>query len=156
MKEKEKTLKSKKKLLPLVLLFLLLFALIIYLKLNTQKDISKRSSDVNQKADQVEITSFEDRLPDNYPEDIPVYGQAEIVNASASDTSVSVMWRTEDLVEEVKNYYDLALKENGWEYELSKTDEAVMYKLNKNEKTGFMVIANEDGITTITIAVGLE
>lgn len=156
MKEREQTLKSKKKLLPLVLLFLLLFALIIYLKLGTQKDSSQGTSGVDKAADKVKITSFEDRLPDNYPEDIPVYGQAEIVSASASDLSVSVMWKTGDSVEDVRNYYDLELKNYDWEYEMSETDEAVMYKLNKNGKTGFMVIANEDGITTITIAVGLE
>ena len=156
MKEKEKTPRDMKKLLPLVLLFLLLLVLIVYLILNTQKDSSQEYSDANEATGKVEITSFEDRLPDNYPEDLPVYGQAEIVSASASGTSVSVMWKTGVSVEDIRNYYDLALKESDWEYELSQTDEAVMYKLNKNEKTGFMVIANEDGITTITIAVGLE
>ena len=156
MKEKEKTPKDKKKLLPLVLLFLLLIALINYVLLNTQKDSSQGISDMERATDQVEITNFKDTLPDNYPKDLPQYGKAEIASASASDSSVSVMWRTEDSVEAVKNYYDLELKNYDWEYELSEMDEVVMYKLNKNGKTGFMVIATESGITTITIAVGLE
>lgn len=145
-----------KKLLPLVIIFLLLFALIIYLKLDSQKDNSQGTSDEGRTTDQVEITNYEGVLPVNYPEDLPQYGKAEIASASASDSSVSVMWRTGDSVEDVKNYYDSELKSYDWEYELTETDEAVMYKLDKNGKAGFMVIASEDGITTITVAVGLE
>ena len=156
MKEKKQTLKSKKKLLPLVLISLLLFTLLIYWKFAVQEDDSQGTTNIDKAADQVEIVNFKDKLPDNYPEDMPVYGQVEIVSASASDSSVSVMWKTGDSVEDVRNYYNLKLKDKDWGYEVSETDEAVMYKLDKKEKTGFMVITNEDGITTITIAVGLE
>jgi hypothetical protein len=156
MKEKEKIPRDIKKLLPLILLFLLLLALLVYLRLGNMEDTSQDSLDAKRTTDQIEITNYDDTLPVNYPEDLPEYGNAEIVSASESDSSVSVMWRTGDLVEDVKNYYDLALKENDWEFELTETDETVMYKIGKNEKRGFLVIAVENGMTTITIAVGLE
>jgi hypothetical protein len=155
MKEKKIFPKDKKKLLPL-LLFLLLITLIVYVILDSQKDDSKNTSDIERVTDKVELTNFKDTLPDNYPKDLPQYEEAEITSASATDSSVSVMWRTEDLVEDVKKYYDLELKNYDWNYELTQTDGVFMYKLNKNEKTGFMIIASESGITTITIAVGLE
>ena len=156
MKEKKQNKIGKKILLPMLLIFLMLLVLLIYRRLDTQKDDIQKDSDVNQAIDQLEVANYKDRLPDNYPEDLSIYEGSEIVSASASDTSVSVMWKTMDSIDNVRRHYDQALKDKDWEYEVSETDEAVMYKLNKDGTTGFMVITNEDGFTTITVAVGLE
>jgi hypothetical protein len=149
-------MKDKKKILLIVLFVFLLIAFYLYRNSSILYKKQGDLADSDQKDKTTKIENYKDRLPDNFPADLPVYEQAEIVSASASDKSVSVMWKTIKSIEEVKNYYDSKLKDETWEYDVTIDDGVVMYKLNKDARSGFMVIAGENGFTTITVAIGLE
>ena len=138
-----------------IILFFLAAIVLLGNALKTREKTEPPSQE-DQESKRVEIESFEDRLPDNFPEDFPVLENMEIVSASASDTSVSVVWNTKDTIENVKDYYKVELDTRDWTYDISDSDNVFIYKLKKNEKEGFMAIAETNGITTITIAIGLQ
>lgn len=100
------------------------------------------------------------RLPDNFPADFPIYPGAKIVsswtNEGDTDIGVSVIWETDDQLNEVKDYYSTNLKSNGWMVSNeASTDGSVVLSFVKGETQGFMGLSRED-MTAISVTLGLK
>ena len=67
--------------------------------------------------EKVQISSGEKgtSLPDDFPKDVPVYPGATINISSKTREGIMVMLKTNESAEKIKQYYEKANKEQGWE-----------------------------------------
>lgn len=69
-----------------------------------------------EKGEEVMINIGEDVLPDNFPQDIPVYKPSQVGASQVMGGGKNIMLNltTPDKVETVAKFYENKLKENGW------------------------------------------
>ncbi len=124
-------------------------------------DVEKGGEKVTVTSDEGEF-SFEEggNLPDNFPSDFPVYPNAKLASswtAKGNDTDgLSLIWKTEDIVSKVSNYYESELKNAGWILSFtSKTEDSTTFAFEKNDVSGFIGITVEESKTVISLTLGL-
>ncbi len=63
--------------------------------------------------------SMQTELPDDFPQEIPVFDPAEVISSSSqtqdSVSGYSATWSTQASTQEVSDFYQRSLSENGWQ-----------------------------------------
>ncbi len=89
------------------------------------------------------------KLPDGFPEDVPVYDPATVTNsmslASDKGSTFSVQLETEDTVETVSAWYDTELKGKGW---------TIKGTMNSADSGALITSEKADQVLSVTIAPG--
>jgi hypothetical protein len=124
--------------------------------------------DVEKDGEKVTVTSeegefsFEEEgsLPDNFPSDFPIYPGAKLASswtASSDDTDgLSLIWKTDDSVSKVGNYYESELKDAGWTLSFTaETEDSTTFAFEKDDVSGFIGITVEESKTVISLTLGL-
>lgn len=104
------------------------------------------------------------RLPENFPSEVPVYDGATIASSSSSGTGTNVGWTvtltTSDSVSEVDAYYKNAMSTDGWETTYTYTiDQTSVYTASSDTLSATISIAPADdgtGNTMIVMLVGYD
>lgn len=129
---------------------------------NTSVEVGNKGEKVTVKTEEGEI-SFEERgeLPDNFPKDFPVYPKSKLVGTWSADgediKGLSLVWETDDSVEEVSGYYNRELEASGWKVTFStKAEGSVALSFEKDKNSGFVGITTEDGKTIISVTLGVK
>lgn len=65
------------------------------------------------------------RLPDDFPTEIPRYPNARLINISDRDGETRTLWATNDTLQEVQDYYQSVLPEEGWQITEGETAEEI-------------------------------
>jgi hypothetical protein len=94
-------------------------------------------------------------LPDNFPEDVPVYGLAEILFSRASaDFSVSTRLVSDESPETVTDFYADDFAAKGWSTEIRETPEGTLIIADKlTRKAAATVTVNKEGRTQLDMVV---
>jgi hypothetical protein len=100
-------------------------------------------------------------LPDNFPDDFPLFPQAELV---ASDTSkdklegMSAVWESDKSVEEITEFYLKNLDIKNWKFEVASSENAFStIIISKENINGFIGITEGKAKkVVITVALGVE
>jgi hypothetical protein len=124
---------------------------------------------VDEKSGTVEISSEDGKqtfstksdLPDNYPSDIPVYPNATVTSAITNGEAGSlVTWKSSDSVEDVSNYFEKELADQGWnkiEGETSFFGQGVGHAEKSGRTLSYVITSTtEDGQQMTSIAVTNE
>ena len=107
-----------------------------------------------------EIIAGDERLPTNFPKDMPIYPGAKPSNSwsSAARGGKGVMagLETDDPKSKVISFYQAELPKNGWVIDTTtNTEEGAMFIVRKNDRIGWVTItAEKNEKTTIGIIVG--
>jgi len=118
-------------------------------------DKDNESVKVKTKEGEAEIQAGENKLPDGFPEDFPIYEDAKISGSSKistdQGTSYTVQLETNDSMSAVADYYKSALPDSGYKVQATaETPDSVMYSL---EKGGMVQVTVVDGKTTVQITL---
>jgi len=118
-------------------------------------DKDNESVKVKTKEGEAEIQAGENKLPDGFPEDFPIYEDAKITSSSKisteQGTSFTVQLETDDDKSTVADYYKNALPDSGYKVQATaETPEGVMYSL---EKSGMVQVVVVEGKTTVQITL---
>lgn len=103
-----------------------------------------------------------DKLPDNWPNDFPIYPGVKIEGSSSMESEgtkgVSVVWESDDSVDEVAEFYKKELPLKGWTVTSSFTqDESSTFSFNKGESEGILGMTRKDtGKTSISATIGVK
>ncbi len=124
--------------------------------------------DVEKDGDKVTVTSEEGEysfeeggsLPDKFPSDFPIYPKAKLASSWVADGNetdgLSLIWETEDSIEEVSNYYVSELEDAGWTLSFtSETEESTTLAFEKDGVSGFIGITFEESKVVISLTLGL-
>jgi hypothetical protein len=100
-------------------------------------------------------------LPTNWPSDAPVYPGARIQYSASGmqdeGEGQGVMLSTTDSLQTVADFYAKALKENGWTIEgTMNAGTTSTIGGSKDGKMFTVVIAEANGTTSITLAIGTK
>jgi len=100
-------------------------------------------------------------LPNNFPQDFPVFPGSSLVAAkSAKDKveGISAIWETKEGVENVASFYEINFKNLNWNYEVSSQDiNFTAFKIAKDNIQGFIGITKgKEDVVVITVALGIK
>lgn len=101
-----------------------------------------------------------DGLPKDFPEDFPLYPQAEIKDSFTTKGETaeaqSVIWGVDGTIEEVSGFYQTELSHKGWEIDLTVDEnESVIISFKKDRLNGFAGIGkSEEGEVIISVTIG--
>lgn len=176
----------KSKSLTLVMTLFLAIAIVViatgasgcnpFQKKATEKSIEKaieESSGENVKVDiDNETTTFttdegstvvgSGSLPDNFPEDVPIYPDTTItfshVGSGDEESSASTTLETKDSQEKVTSWYKEEIAKNGWTIESTdnwgvNADQYTSYTASKNDRELSIGVSVADDLTLVTISV---
>lgn len=125
-------------------------------------EIDEEGEKVTVKSGETEF-SFEEggELPENFPEDFPIYSKAKLTSSWTAQAEekdgISLIWETEDSMEEVSAYYKRELVDAGWKVGLStEAEETITMGFEKDSSSGFLGITTEEGKTIISLTLGIE
>jgi hypothetical protein len=96
------------------------------------------------------------RIPDGFPEDVPVYPDARVMGGMAAGGGGMVTLQTEDDPEEVVDFYREKLVEEGWS--LGPPMELMGQRVlpfEKGDRNGAVQISREESETTILLTIGM-
>lgn len=104
------------------------------------------------------------RLPENFPSEVPVYAGATVASSSSSGTGTDLGWTvtltTSDSVSAVDAYYKNAMSTDGWETTYTYTiDQTSAYTASNDTLSATISIAPADdgtGNTMIVMLVGYD
>lgn len=169
-KKEEKT--EKKSVLLLTILAVVVVAAVVAGKAIYEKLLSKTTGEVvevDEEGGKVTVKSgetefsFEEggELPENFPEDFPIYSGAKLTSSWTTQAEgkdgISLIWETEDSMEEVSGYYKRELVDAGWKVGLStEAEETITMGFEKDSSSGFLGITTEEGKTIISLTLGIE
>lgn len=94
-------------------------------------------------------------LPDNFPEDVPVYETADIAfSRSSPDFAVAGRFYSDDGPDQVKAYYADDFSGKGWDIEIRETPDGSMIIADKmGRKAAATITVNAQGRTQVDIMV---
>lgn len=99
-----------------------------------------------------EITAGVNELPDNFPNDFPVYDDAVISYTSTSGDDMYVYWTSDDKVDKVIDFYQSELDDNGWSITNTTTSsDLASYTIEGNDYEGSVTIATDSSDETKTL-----
>ena len=131
---------SKKLFVASVLAFLLFFA--IY---SIDKYFQNNNPPVFQSNDELSAD-----LPRQFPVDFPIPQDAEMSESWTTEgdeiDGYSAIWETEESVENVSQYFEENLQQQGWEIFMTGADEesGVIMSFTKESRDGFLAITKKD------------
>ncbi|HDP69233.1 MAG TPA: hypothetical protein ENN38_00260 [Actinobacteria bacterium] len=130
-------------------------------KVETDKDEGKVTIE-GEDGGKVEIGTGT-KIPDNWPNDMPIYSNAEIqgvadISGETGQESLTVILTTPDSIDEIKAYYKKELPANGWTVQDSvsfsdKEDSFGGFTITKGARNGNVTFGTSDEETTISIGV---
>src|SRR3989344_5477390 len=115
-----------------------------------------------QQSQKEEVPTSVNSLPQNFPQDFPVYPDASIKTSWTTQgelkEGISVLWESEDTPLKVADYYKKKLGEFGWSVGSSfESEGSYTISFEKETGEGFMGITRgEGGLTQISVTVGVE
>lgn len=77
-------------------------------------DVSEGGKKVTIETDDGKLTVGEGEIPDNFPSDVPVYSEAEVITSSESGDNFTLALKSSDSVSEVSDFYKTKLADKGW------------------------------------------
>jgi hypothetical protein len=98
------------------------------------------------------------RLPENFPEDLPIYPHVDRTLGSKADKrAMGAMFESTKPPEEVFQYYQNKLVEQGWEIqgEINLGDQRAL-NVRKGDEVASVLINYQDGKTQITLLTGKD
>jgi tetratricopeptide (TPR) repeat protein len=134
MLRKSPSLKLKKKMFQFVNIFLcisLIFG-IIYWACFGFGTKQKLETDNNEKNIKINNFNAKQELPKNFPEDIPLYPRAKMVEIHGDKEDFITVFTTIAPVKDVVAYYAINLKTLGWKIETSQVSEIIFEKGNRS------------------------
>jgi hypothetical protein len=163
-KTKVKTKKTELFLIPLmvfVVVFLASVLVILLFRGTVQPPIINLENDSPQQFDFVEAVEGTPSLPNEFPDDFPVYPQATLKDSWSSDGSsvlaMSVVWETDASSQEIANFYRSELSAMGWkEVSSFTTADSDTLTFNKNNTDGYIAVAKSSGFNTISVTLGIK
>lgn len=119
-------------------------------------DINSQNQEMVVETEEGKLTVGKQEIPENFPSDLPIYRNSEIVTTVSSAEGIAVTLSTKDTVSDVSDYYQGALKTNGWTIVSTSTiNNAVVYGIEKGEVSGGVIITESEAATQITLSVDL-
>jgi cytoskeletal protein RodZ len=119
-------------------------------------DIADEGGEITVETEEGTFTTGKKELPDNFPSDLPVYSNAEIITTASSENSVAVSWSTEDSQEKVSEFYKDELTDSAWKITQTATlGNATVYGVEKGNMSGAVAVSETEEGTTITITLEL-
>jgi hypothetical protein len=108
-----------------------------------------------------EVTAGDD-LPDGWPDDFPVYGNADVTfggrqTVDGNDSLVAT-WETDDDVGDVEVFYADAFQDGAWRTVRSLDVEGTytFFIEHQDGRAGQLLVGEDEGVTTIFAAIGEE
>ncbi len=95
-------------------------------------------------------------LPNDFPKDAPVYPGATIVQSLKMKEGFSIMLKSADSTEKIKQYYEKTLKEQGWDIENAMNMEQVTMLHSKKENRTLTVSITSGNETTVQLMVSQD
>ncbi len=122
--------------------------------------IEETTQGVEVKSGEEEFSFKETNLPDNFPEDFPVYEEAAISGSWSTKgeqkEGMSVIWKVEAPIEEVVGFYREALVGTGWQITGAfDQEEATTLTIGKEPYEGFIGLAQEGEKVVVSVTIGL-
>jgi hypothetical protein len=96
------------------------------------------------------------RIPDGFPEDVPVYSDARVVGGMVAGEGAMLTLQTDDDPDQVAEFYRERLVKEGWS--LGPPMDVMGRRLlsfEKGDRSGAVQISPEAGDTTILITIGM-
>lgn len=119
-------------------------------------DLDGGTGEMTVETEAGKFTAGKNEIPENFPQDLPLYPGAEIVQTISGTEAVSVVLSTGDTVSEAADYYKLKLTENDWTLVSTTTIEnATVYGIEKEAMSGAVIISDTEGTTQISISLEL-
>jgi hypothetical protein len=96
------------------------------------------------------------RIPDGFPEDVPVYPDAKVMGGMAAGGGGMVTLQSEDDPDEVVDFYREKLVEEGWSLgpPMDLMGQRVL-PFEKGDRNGAVQVSREESETTILLTVGM-
>ncbi|MFC1452065.1 hypothetical protein ACFLSJ_01820 [Verrucomicrobiota bacterium] len=98
------------------------------------------------------------KLPQGFPDDLPVYEKAEILHAaSMGEDEFSVSLQSKDAVAAVAGFYKESMESEGWEPEtvMDMQNRAMLAYRKGNRAANVMIAADQDGGSVISLTTGV-
>ena len=122
-------------------------------------DISGEGEEVTVKTEEGTFTAGKQEVPENFPDNIPLYPGSEIETSASSEQVISLSLTSQDSFTAIADYYKKNLIEAGWKItEESSLSNAAVLSFENGEQSGVIAITEtEDGSSmTISIDLGAE
>lgn len=96
-------------------------------------------------------------LPDNFPADVPLYPDARIEMAHSEGSSLNLIHKTSDSVDDVSQFFKTKLAEAGWaDSETMDTPRGAVISVSQGNRRVTITIVGEDDKTMISTLVVTE
>jgi hypothetical protein len=119
-----------------------------------QVDISKSGEKITVETEEGKLTIGEGQLPENFPQNMPIYPGSKITSTSSNDENQVVIFSSEDELEKVSSYYKKELADAGWKIESTSTiANAAIYSFSDQQIKGAVIISQAEKGTQITVEV---
>lgn len=117
-------------------------------------DINKEGEEITIETEEGTFTAGKQEIPDNFPEDMPIYPESQVASSVSGNDGVTVALTSEDTVDEVSAYYKKELAGNQWDIVSTTTIEnATVYGVEKGDMSGAVIISEVEGQTQISLSV---
>lgn len=124
-----------------------------------QVDIDADGDEVTVKTDQGTYTTA-DKLPADFPSDVPVYAGAKVVGSVTADGAQGGMYvglETTAAVDDVIAWYRSEVKARGWTVQTDATvSGSLILSATKDTRVLSVGIAQDDGTVSITLTVASQ
>lgn len=96
-------------------------------------------------------------LPDDFPSDVPVYPDAELVSSLRAAGGINLVFISKDESEKIRGFYKDGFEDSGWEIiQEMKMPNAYSLGAEKGDMQAVVMIADSDDGNNITITVTRE
>jgi hypothetical protein len=112
-----------------------------------------------EEGETIKVSYGEDKLPDNFPKDVPIYSPSKVMMSQTIDSKKRIMasLSTEDDPSEVAQFYKKVLPQKGWKIkgEMSMGN-MFLIQGGKGEIALNVTINREDQKTIVSLVIGEE
>ena len=98
-------------------------------------------------------------LPEGFPDDIPIYDDAELLTSAHSqqEEAFNATWTTDEEASKVKNFITGEMQKKGWQSETTlNTPRQTILAYTKDDRGASFIIATNEEKTTISMTTGKE
>jgi len=157
-------LKSPKTLILILIVLLAVLAGGILLKSTINNSANRHRVDetVEVDSEQKEGLVGENSIPQNFPQDFPIYlnTKLEIAYTSKGEEieAISIIWISNDTLKQVSDFYKIELTNKGWVVAPGHEDEkSIVFSVDKGGTFGFIGIGKgENGKTIISVTIQVD
>lgn len=112
--------------------------------------------------DEAKVTVGGNKLPDNWPQDVPKYPNAAIVysgssNPETGEEGAAIAFTTSDKIAVVADFYKKELASNGWKIEqTANIGPSTVISAKKDTRTlGVSIVDGGNGQVSVTVGIGV-